>query len=595
MDLANISKRIGANQTIMATGWAVAILCFAINCSNSNGSGTSQASSGGASHAGGNNALGGDASTAGGAALDGGQDAAGNPDADGGIIGGSGDVCTGNIGTIDAADAIVIDGASPGRNFEFIGGLSGGGGTTRLLYDYPSAQRSEILDYLFKPGFGASLQMLKVEIGSDTDSTNGAEASHQRSSADQNYNRGYEWWLMEQAKARNPKIKLYGLQWGAPGWFNGGFFSQDNIDYIINWIQGAQTAHGLTIDYIGGWNENGYYAPWVESLKQALLSHGLTTQVVSADAAYGWGVATDMKNDAAFNAAVDVVGSHYACGFQSQATDCGSAPNLADALSLGKPLWASEDGALPFDDGAIALARSYNRHFIQARITGSINWSVVGSWYANLPYGGVDGLLFANQPWSGSYKVDRAIWATAHTTQFVEPGWQYLDSSSALASGIGSYVALRAPNGKDYSLILETLDTGLPHSFNVKETGGVFAGPIHVWATDMSARTPSAWFIQQPDIVPSDCGYSFAALPNHVYTLTTTTGQRKGATTPPPNALLGLPYADDFESYTVGAMPNIPKYFSTVQGAFEVENCLGGRGGKCLEQEITIAPINGEV
>ena len=35
---------------------------------------------------------------------------------------------------------------------------------------------------------------------------------------DQNFNRGYEWWLMTQAKARNPNIKLYGLAWGAPGW-----------------------------------------------------------------------------------------------------------------------------------------------------------------------------------------------------------------------------------------------------------------------------------------------------------------------------------------------------------------------------------------
>ncbi len=173
----------------------------------------------------------------------------------------------------------------------------------------------------------------------------------------------------------------------------------------------------------------------------------------------------------------------------------------------------------------------------------------------------------------------------------MEPEWQYLDSSSALASGIGSYVTLRAPNGKDYSLILETLDTGSSHTISVKEMGGVFAGPIHVWSTDMAARTSSAWFIQQPDILPVDCGYSLTALPNHLYTLTTTRGQGKGVTAPPASAPLSMPYSDDFESYTVGAMPNIAKYFSTVQGAFEVENCAGGRAGKCLEQEITVAPI----
>jgi hypothetical protein len=37
--------------------------------------------------------------------------------------------------------------------------------TFRLLVDYVEPQRTEVLDYLFKPNFGASLQILKVEIG----------------------------------------------------------------------------------------------------------------------------------------------------------------------------------------------------------------------------------------------------------------------------------------------------------------------------------------------------------------------------------------------------------------------------------------------
>lgn len=30
------------------------------------------------------------------------------------------------------------------------------------------------------------------------------------SADDLDYNRGYEWWLMQEAKQRNPDIKLYG-------------------------------------------------------------------------------------------------------------------------------------------------------------------------------------------------------------------------------------------------------------------------------------------------------------------------------------------------------------------------------------------------
>jgi hypothetical protein len=59
---------------------------------------------------------------------------------------------------------ITVDGAGSGRTFDGVGALSGGGGNTRLLVDYPSTQRSQILDYLFKPGYGAALQILKVEI-----------------------------------------------------------------------------------------------------------------------------------------------------------------------------------------------------------------------------------------------------------------------------------------------------------------------------------------------------------------------------------------------------------------------------------------------
>src|ERR1700679_3078859 len=55
---------------------------------------------------------------------------------------------------------ISIDASSPGRTFQGIGAISGGGGNSRLLIDYPEPQRSQILDYLFKPNYGASLQIL---------------------------------------------------------------------------------------------------------------------------------------------------------------------------------------------------------------------------------------------------------------------------------------------------------------------------------------------------------------------------------------------------------------------------------------------------
>src|SRR5262245_3322737 len=152
-------------------------------------------------------------------------------------------------GPATAATAVTVDGTATGRTFDGVGAISGGGGNSRLLTDYPEPQRGQILDYLFRPNFGAAMQILKVEIGGDTYSTSGAEASHKHSATDLNCDRGYEWWLMEQAKARNPNIKLAGLSWGAPGWIgNGTFFSTDMINYLVAWLTCARDSHGLTID-----------------------------------------------------------------------------------------------------------------------------------------------------------------------------------------------------------------------------------------------------------------------------------------------------------------------------------------------------------
>eukprot|EP01052_Picozoa_sp_SAG31_P047513 SAG31_NODE_9542_length_1260_cov_2.412575_2_plen_245_part_00 len=186
------------------------------------------------------------------------------------------------ICSASCAANVPVDFSKVGRTFDGLGALSGGGGTSRLLYDYAEPQRTEILDALFDPGHGSSLQILKVEIGGDGQSTEATEASHMHTRDDEcanrartprcgvsptdtnrcadtrpfarNYNRGYEWWLMKEAKARNPEIKLFGLAWTAPGWIGeGNYYSQDNIDYHIKWLNGAKKVHNLTIDYMGIW------------------------------------------------------------------------------------------------------------------------------------------------------------------------------------------------------------------------------------------------------------------------------------------------------------------------------------------------------
>ena len=141
-----------------------------------------------------------------------------------------------------------------------------------MLYDYAENERAAILDLLFKPKYGASVQMLKIEvrahaavprklqvaqhgptqssvcvrappsglipsdtakkcrtragnhwpppcwrcpqIGGDDQSTDGTEPSHMHRKGQQpECSAGYEWFLAKEAKARNARMRIYALPW----------------------------------------------------------------------------------------------------------------------------------------------------------------------------------------------------------------------------------------------------------------------------------------------------------------------------------------------------------------------------------------------
>ena len=90
-----------------------------------------------------------------------------------------------------ADQTVELNGSAGGKRFDGIGAVSGGGATSVLLKDYPEPQRSQVLDLLFKPKFGASMSALLVEVPGDGNATQGAEPSHMHTKDDLNYNRGY--------------------------------------------------------------------------------------------------------------------------------------------------------------------------------------------------------------------------------------------------------------------------------------------------------------------------------------------------------------------------------------------------------------------
>ncbi len=490
-------------------------------------------------------------------------------------------------GAAPTTTTVTVDGAGSGRTFDGIGAVSGGGGNSRLLLDYPEPQRGRILDYLFEPGYGAALQLLKVEIGGDMNSTDGAEPSHMHTAGDLDCDRGYEWWLMEEAKRRNPAIKLAALSWGAPGWIGRGrFWSDDMIGYLMKWL-GCAERHHLRVDYIGGWNENGFDASWYKKLHAALRAGGHATKVVAADS--GWDVAGALAADPAFAAAVDVVGAHYPCegGDGGNAHTCHT-PEAA--RTAGKPIWASENGSQDHDAGAAAMARAVNLGYVDGRMTSFINWPLVAATPPGLPFP-TTALIVDDQPWSGRFAVGKQVWVTAQTTQFTRPGWTYLDGASGLLGGDrvnGSYVTLKSPDGRDYSTVIETTRARADQTATFTVTGGLSTGTVHLWSTDLASTDPAGDLAHVADVTPHGGSFSVTLKPGRVYTLTTTTGQGRGDAVSGPPASFGLPYSDDFDGSRPGS---IPAYLAPQHGAFEVTPCGAGRAGRCVRQMSPVKPI----
>ena len=484
--------------------------------------------------------------------------------------------------------SVVLDGNSKGRVFDGLGAASAGA-SSRLLIDYPEPQRSQILDYLFKPAYGAALQHLKVEIGADVNSTDGSEPSPMRSPLDHDSTRGYEWWLMVEARKRNPNIVLEILPWGAPGWVGKDtLYTPKMAEYVADFIRTAKRDYSLNIAYTGAWNEKLYDIAYVKELRRRLDADHLSTKIICCDEYPGegtgqWAIADEILKDPELAAAIQVIGVHYPL------VD-GKISTTDTARKTSKPLWSSEDqpngGGGPFVSrdwpvGGRILAHLYNRNYLEGSLTSTEIWSPITSYYDNLAAPN-SGLMYANTPWSGHYDVQGTIWATAHTTQFAQPGWQYLDSASGYLPEMGSYVALRSPDKKNWSVILESVDAKHPQTVSFRLVGGLLASKVYIWETNHS-RT----FEHVASVKPANGTFEYTFDPDSLYSLTTTIGQGKGTAQPPASAPFPLPYADDFERTP---LTHTPKYLSDQDGAFEVQHC-NGRPGRCLEQVISVKPI----
>lgn len=126
------------------------------------------------------------------------------------------------------------------------------------------------------------------------------------------FDRGYENWMMEEARKRNPDIHLSGTEahsfvpfrsifyffsllfagliWGVPGWVTEKtFFSDENIDYQVKWLTGLKEKKNLTVNSIGvGYNEHGFDSNFIKKFRPALQKAGMGgVRTIAADQCCG--------------------------------------------------------------------------------------------------------------------------------------------------------------------------------------------------------------------------------------------------------------------------------------------------------------------
>lgn len=487
---------------------------------------------------------------------------------------------------MQAQQQVALRGDAGGKQFDGIGIVDGGGGTSVLLKDYPQQQRAQILDMVFKPKFGASVSALLVEIPGDGNATQGSMPSHMHTRDDLNYHRGYIWWMLEEAKKRNPKLSLDGTGWSAPAWVgNGNFFSQDGASYYLSWLQGLRKVYGLEFDAIGCRNEKGTSYEFAEMLRQTLNDNGF--RKVKLHCFDNWPVdqfnfLPAMEKDEKFRNSIDILSGHTLTGIPTDVAL--QVEKTAEALH--KPIWNTEEHVYKkgFED-EISIVEAFNQNFLRIGATKIVNWYDIAALYPMEPYSEDPAMLLARSPWSGNYKVREALWGYAHYGQFTQIGWQYLNGGSGLLAGGGDFITLKSP-GDDYSIILQTKGAKGPQQIQFTVSKGLSAKALCVWKSDAQAQ-----FVQQPDVALLNGVLTLTLEPNAIYSLSTTRGQQKGGfDNIPADTPFPLPYSENFEEYVNPAQWGyLPRYTADVADVFELAPSPD-RPGLSLRQVVAQAP-----
>jgi chitodextrinase len=355
-------------------------------------------------------------------------------------------------------------------------GLISANSTSNLLMDYKAEQPDrywQMIDVLFG-GERPLINHVKVEMGSDTNNSTGADAATMRTAgelADASRSPGFQ--LAADAKRVNPRLKVSILRWTMPYWVQTAWSAGTGRDEMYRWyketILDAYEKYGYLVDYVNP-DTNETTSPdlaFIKYWKNAVVTdtdfadprYGIPAdeqaavgeayrkiKIVASDENQTKNIGPALLDDPALFDIVDAVGYHYNTDdrYDGATTSNTYEPYTKLATVRDKEVWYSEGvGSFGFTDyrvnnnegpggtstgigglqSALDLANRSVKGYYRSKRTHYIFQPAIGSFYEGAQYSHKE-LLSARDPWSGSIHYDAAIYVMQHFTRFATTGWE---------------------------------------------------------------------------------------------------------------------------------------------------------------------------
>lgn len=512
--------------------------------------------------------------------------------------------------------AVTVDGntvnTDEGTVWRGLGAITGNN-SSRLLMDYKTKNPEaywEIMNLLFKPDYGAGLSHVKIEFGTDVNSSSGTEPSIMRSADETaDVTRGAGFMFAADALSINPDITVDLLRWGEPKWVTDAFSESREAGFEARYkwykaaIDGAYDTYGMKFTHISAdGNEPDkidtewiiYFADRLENETDERYDYG-EIKIVASDEVGSWNIAEEMSKNEALRDAVDVLGEHY----NTWASDKAKLLNK----TYGKEIWYTE-GIAPAiisrlgvtsngsgvngTNGALDVCNRVINGYYNGKMTMYEYQPAVAAYYSGAKFF-PKSLINAQNPWSGYYEADSGIWTSAHFTHFIKNGWRFIDSACygdgkenhSISETTNNYMTVTDTETGDYSIIIcNDSEEQRNYTFTL-ENMKLGDAPFTVWETrgpDEGQAYDENYFrnigTYRPVEAEGKYSYSIEVKPYSIVTVTTLdkTADTSVYKCSREDVPLDINYSDDFEysSEFLSARGNAPLYTTDQGGAFEV-------------------------